>query len=266
MPGTASSWSTWTGATASQFEQRLRVRVILAVTLLAAAACDTAPDSELLVSAAASLTDVFAELETGFERDHPGIDVVLNLGGTPTLRRQILEGAPADVFASAGQTDMDVVGVSGLISGQPRVFASNRLQIAVRRGNPTTVEGLADLTEPERLVGLCAETVPCGRLARMVLDAAGVNAAVDSEEPNVRALLSKIAAGELDVGIVYETDVFAEPEVEGVDIPDGVNRVNQYLIAVLAGSSDTAAAEDFVAYVLSPAGQGIISEHGFGPP
>lgn len=244
----------------------MRPRVILAVALLAAAACDTAPEDEILVSAAASLTDVFAELETGFERDHPGIDVVINLGGTPTLRRQILEGAPADVFASAGQADMDVVGSSGLISGQARVFASNRLQIAVRQGNPTAVEDLADLADPGRLVGLCAETIPCGRLARMVLDAAGVNAAVDSEEPNVRALLNKIAGGELDVGIVYETDVIAEPGVEGVDIPEGVNRVNQYLIAVLAGSSDPGSAEDFVAYVLSPAGQGIISDHGFGPP
>jgi len=243
----------------------LRPRVILAVALLATAACDSAPD-ELLVSSAASLTDVFAELETGFEREHPGIDVVINLAGTPTLRRQILEGAPADVFASAGQADMDEVEASGLISGLPRVFASNRLQIAVRRGNPTEVEGLADLAESERLVGLCAETIPCGRLARMVLDAAGVNAAVDSEEPNVRALLSKIAGGDLDVGIVYETDVTAEPEVEGVDIPEGVNRVNQYLIAVLAGSSDQGTAQDFVAYVLSPAGQAIISDHGFASP
>ena len=244
----------------------MRPRVILAIALLAAASCDTAPDDELLVSAAASLTDVFADLETGFERDHPSIDVVINLGGTPMLRRQILEGAPADVFASAGQADMDEVGASGLISGQPRVFASNRLQIAVRRGNPTAVGGLADLAEPERLVGLCAETIPCGRLARMVLDEAGVDAAVDSEEPNVRALLSKIAGGELDAGIVYETDVIAEPGVEGVDIPEGVNRFNQYLIAVLAGSADPGIAEDFVTYVLSPAGQGIISDHGFGSP
>ena len=244
----------------------MRPRVILAVALLATAACDSAPADELLVSAAASLTDVFAELETGFEREHPGIDVVINLAGTSTLRRQILEGAPADVFASAGQADMDEVEASGLISGQPRVFASNRLRIAVRRGNPTEVEGLADLAEPERLVGLCAETIPCGRLARMVLDAAGVHAAVDSEEPNVRALLSKIAGGELDVGIVYETDVIAEPGVEGVDIPDGVNRVNQYLIAVLVGSSPRGTAQDFVAYVLSPAGQAIVSGHGFGSP
>jgi molybdate transport system substrate-binding protein len=241
-------------------------RVILAVALLAAAGCGPGPDDELVVSAAASLTDVFAELEMGFERDHPGIDVILNLGGTPTLRRQILEGAPADVFASAGRADMDQVGSSGLVSGTPRVFASNRLQIAVRRGNPTEVQGLADLADPGRLVGLCAETVPCGRLARMALDSAGIVAAVDSEEPNVRALLTKIAGGELDVGIVYETDVMAEAGVEGFVIPEGVNQVIQYLIAGLAGSSNPGAAEDFVAYLLSPAGQGILSDHGFGSP
>ena len=234
--------------------------------LLLVAACGPGSDDDLLVSAAASLTDVFAELETGFEAEHPDVDVVLNLAATSTLRQQILQGAPADLFASADRLNMEQVAAAGLLSGTPRVFATNRLQIAVRRGNPAGVRGLADLADPELLVGLCAETVPCGRLAGMALDSAGIIASVDSEEPNVRALLTKIAEGELDAGIVYETDVIVEAAVEGIDIPDEFNVVNEYLIGVLGGSSNPASAAEFVEHMFSPAGQRILSDHGFGPP
>lgn len=226
-------------------------------------ACAVGAERELLVSAAASLTDAFTDLEAGFEQDHPGIDVVLNLGATSALRRQILEGAPVDVFASADLPQMEEVAAAGL-SVQPTVFATNRLQIAVRRGNPTGVQGLADLADPGRVVGLCAVPVPCGRLALLALESAGVTPAVDSEEPNVRALLNKIAAGEIDAGIVYETDVLTEEGVEGIEIPPRHNQVNRYLIARLSESSDPEAGEAFVEYTLSPRGQEILTSHGFG--
>ncbi|MGH8945941.1 MAG: molybdate ABC transporter substrate-binding protein, partial [Acidimicrobiia bacterium] len=205
----------------------MKPRVVLAA-LVVVTACAAGPDGELLVSAASSLTDAFAEIESGFEAEHPDIDIVLNLGATSTLRRQILEGAPADVFASADTINMDQVVAADLASRRPKVFATNRLQIAVRRGNPTGLQDLSDLADPERVIGLCAVAVPCGRLARLALESAGITPSVDSEEPNVRALLTKIAAGEIDAGIVYQSDVTAENGVEGIPIPPGNNQVNQY--------------------------------------
>lgn len=243
----------------------MKLRVALA-GLLFATACATGSEGDLLVSAASSLTDAFTEIEAGFEAEHPDIDVVLNLGATSTLRRQLLEGAPADVFASADAADMEEVAAAGLLSGPARVFATNRLQIAVRRGNPTGVTGLSDLADRHRVIGLCAATVPCGRLAGLALDSAGVIPSVDSEELNVRALLTKIASGEIDAGIVYESDVRAEDGVDGIAIPPEHNPVNHYLIAALAETTDPEAAAAFVGYVLSPAGKEILSDHGLGAP
>lgn len=238
----------------------------LAALILAVACTGGAGDGRILVSAAASLTDVFAEMKEGFEAENPGVDLTLNLGATSTLRRQILEGAPADVFVSADRPDMDAVTDAGLVSGAPVVFATNRLQIAVTDGNPAGITGLPDFADAGRLIGLCAQPVPCGRLARLALESAGVTPSVDSEEPNVRALLNKIAAGELDAGIVYVTDVLAEPEVEGVEIPTEDNVVNEYAIAVLVSTSDQDLASRFVDYVISHAGQAILADHGFSPP
>lgn len=218
------------------------------------------------MSAAASLTDVFAAMEEGFEKEHPEVDVVLNLGASSTLRRQIVEGAPVGIFASADLGNMDQVEDAGLVRSDPVVFASNHLQIAVQQGNPTGVADLSDFADEARLIGLCSPGVPCGQLARETLDAAGVAPSLDSEEPNVRALLNKIAIGELDAGIVYSTDVRAEDGVEGIPIPDEINMFNEYVIAALAGAGKADPAEEFVDYVLSPAGRGILEDAGFGLP
>jgi len=229
-------------------------------------ACGGESGEMLLVSAAASLTDVFAVFEAGFENEHPGVDVVLNLGATSTLTRQLVEGAPADVFASADVAHMDVVEEAGLAVGEPSVFATNQLEIAVGEGNPTAVTGLAGLAEEERAVGLCTPTAPCGRLAREALASAGIDPSLDSEEPNVRALLYKIAGGELDVGIVYRSDVAADPRVEGIAIPDEVNPVSPYAVVALAGSEHPELADEFVEYVLSPRGRDVLEGAGFGLP
>lgn len=263
---TSSSWN-WTGAIATRSEQwgASWTVIALAVALLIAA-CTEEPGEILLVSAAASLTDVFGVLEEDFEATHPGVDVILNLGATSTLSRQLVEGAPADVFASANLAHMDVVADAGLVGGEPSVFASNRLEIAVGEGNPTAVTGLADLAVEDRAVGLCAPAVPCGRMARDALAAAGISPSLDSEEPNARALLNKIAAGELDVGVVYHSDVVADPRVGGIAIPDEYNRVNQYTVVALAGSEHTELAEEFVDLVLSPRGRDVLEDAGFGLP
>lgn len=245
-------------------KQRLIVLVVLLVALAACGSDD--PEGELLVSSAASLTDAFAEVETAFEAANPNVDVILNLGGSSSLREQILGGAPADVFASANTTNMDQVVDGGEADG-PEIFVRNLLQIAVPAGNPAGISGLEDFANDALLIGLCAQDVPCGDFARTVLENAGVTAAIDTNEPDVRALLTKIELGELDAGITYVTDVASTGgAVEGVDIPDDVNVTAEYPIAALANAPNPDSAAAFVAFVLSDEGQAILNSYGFSSP
>ncbi len=234
----------------------------------ATVACGGAGDgmTELVVSAASSLTDVFTEIESQFELSHPGVDVILNTGGSSLLREQILGGAPVDVFASASAKVMDAVAEAGLIRGEPEIFALNKLEIGVPLGNPGGVEGLEDFSRDTLLIGLCAPGVPCGDLARDALESAGVAPAVDSEEPNVRALLLKLESGELDAGLVYRTDLLASALVQGLAIPDEFNVSTNYVIGVLAGGSQEEMATEFVSFVMSGTGRAIFTDHGFGVP
>ncbi len=221
----------------------------------------------VLVSAAASLSDAFVEIESMFEAANPGVDVTLNLAGSSALREQILEGAPADVFASANTSNMDRVVDAGEAAGEPQIFATNLLQIAVPAGNPAGVAGLEDFGRDELLIGLCAEQVPCGESAREALAMAGVTPMVDTNEPDVRALLTKIEEGELDAGITYVTDVLsADAAVDGVEIPELQNVVAEYSIAILASAPNPEAARAFVVFVLSIEGQAILGEYGFASP
>lgn len=223
--------------------------------------------SEIRVSAAASLTDAFTEIAAAFETANPGTDVVLNFGGSSALREQILEGAPVDVFASANISTMESVTTADQVAGEPHVFARNLLEIAVPPGNPGGVNGLADFARPDLLIGLCLEGVPCGDFGRKALQNAGVVPSIDSNEPDVRALLTKIELGELDAGIVYVTDVAsAAGGVEGVEIPASANVTATYPIAVLASAPRPEGAEAFVEFVLSDMGQAILSRYGFAPP
>lgn len=239
----------------------------IVTTLLVASGCGTGPaGSEVLVSAAASLTDAFTAIEAGFETANPDTDIVLNLGGSSSLREQILAGAPADVFASANTSNMKAVVDAGETLQPPRVFATNVLEIGVPTGNSAAIEGLEDFARPELLIGLCAEAVPCGQFAAEALDRAGIEPSIDTREPDVRALLTKIDAGELDAGIVYRTDVATVDGVEGVEIPMSVNVVATYPIVLLAGGSNSTDAARFVAFVFSAEGQAILARHGFGAP
>lgn len=241
--------------------------ILLAVALASAVtACrdDGGGRPEVTVFAAASLTDVFADLGERFEEEH-GADVTFSFGGSSSLREQILEGAPADVFASAGPGPMRDLEAAGAVAA-PATFATNRLQLAVPAGNPAGVRGLGDLARSDLLVGLCAAEVPCGALARQVLDAAGVGAAPDTEEADVRALLTKLEQRELDAGLVYATDVTsAAGAVEGIDLDDG-GALTEYPIAVVDGAAAPGLADDFVALVRSERGQQVLRTAGFGTP
>jgi molybdate transport system substrate-binding protein len=253
-------------------EDHVKTRATLfALLLVLAGACGDdaggdASDTTVRVFAAASLTDALGELATAFEGAHPGTEVELNLAGSSALREQILSGAPADVFASANTQNMQAVVDAGL-AVEPDVFVLNELQIVVPAGNPAGIESLDDFGDESLLIGLCAVEVPCGAFARQALDAAGVDPEPDTEEPDVRALLTKVAAGELDAGIVYRTDVLsAGDDVEGIDIPADVNVVAEYPIATLTESSSPDVAADFVAFAIAEDGQAILRSYGFGSP
>ncbi len=254
--------------------------VALASLILIATACTGAGGGDqtegegdgqsdtVLVFAAASLTDVMAEAEVVFEAANPAIDITLNLAGSASLRTQILEGAPADVIATANPTIMDELVAASRIADRPTTLASNELVIAVAPGNPAEVGQLADLTDPDRFIGLCASEVPCGDLADRAAAAADLVIDADTREPDVRSLLAKIEAGELDAGLVYRTDVVAS-SVEGltaIDLPDEVPATTDYPVAVLADSDHRSAAEAFVAFLAGPDGRRILVDHGFRVP
>lgn len=247
--------------------RKARLVVTTCVLGLVIACSGSSVGGELLVSAAASLTNAFAEMESAFEEANPDVDVVLNFGSSSALREQILEGAPADVFASANTSNMGQVAEAGELSGEAEIFATNSLQIAVPAGNPGGVTGLEDFAREELLIGLCAEVVPCGDFGRQALDNAGVTASIDTNEPDVRALLTKIEDGELDAGITYVTDVLSTSgTVEGLEIPAEANVVAEYPIATLAGAPNPDAAVAWVEFVLSDEGQAILTSYGFTSP
>lgn len=242
----------------------MRALVVIVSMSILVGACGGSSDRTVLVFAASSLTDAFAELESAYEAQRPEVDVELNLAGSSALREQILEGAPADVFAAADEAIMAEILAADLGAEHRGIFATNRLGLAVPLDNPGDVTELADVGDDGILVGVCAEAVPCGRFAAEVFERAGITPAPDTREPDVRSLLTKVAEDELDVGVVYVTDIAASAdEVLGIEIPAAVNVEVRYPIATLGSSADGG---DFVAFVLSERGRSILAEHGFGTP
>ncbi len=220
----------------------------------------------LTVFAAASLTDVFQGFGDDLTADHPDLDVQFNFAGSSALATQIVQGAPADVFASANQAQMTVVSDAGSADGDPTVFTENVLEIAVPAGNPGDVTGLADFADPDLTLAVCAAEVPCGVAAAQVFAAAGISAVPDTEEEDVRAALTKVQLGEVDAALVYASDVrSAGADVEGIGFPEAEGAVNEYPVAVLTEAPNPDAAQAFVDLVLSDDGQAALEAAGFRP-
>ena len=252
-----------------------RRTAILAASLVPlAVACGSTPGARsgadarvqgsVTVFAAASLTSAFEALGKAFERQHGGTSVKFNFAGTPTLVTQIEQGARADVFASADTANLDKLKTAGFATGTPEVFAHNRLEIVVARGNPKRIHSLADLAKPGVIYISEAATVPAGRYALQALTKAGVSVTPRSLEPDVKSVVSKVELGEADAGIVYTTDVKAAAgRVDGVSIPDLDNVAATYPIVMVKGAENPSAARAFIAFVLSPAGQSMLASYGF---
>ncbi len=231
----------------------------LLIALVALASCqnyvDTTHPPMLTVFAAASLQPPFDRIAR-----QARVDATFNYAGTQTLTVQLTQGAHADVFASADGVHMKTVQDAGLLAGPPQIFAHNRLEIAVAKGNPKGIHSLADLARPGLVVVLADPSVPAGKYAQQALSKAGVTVHPASLELQVTGVLSKVAFGEADAGIVYVSDIVTSGKVDGVAIPDSLNVVADYSIASL---SHGAGADQFIAFVLSSQGQAILVSAGF---
>jgi molybdate transport system substrate-binding protein len=237
--------------------------VLLGLAMLAGS---PAWGATVTVFAAASLTEAFRTIGKDFEAAHPGTTVEFNFAGSSTLARQIVEGAPADVFASADDENMKKVVDAGDVAGLPKPFVHNRLAIIVSRGNPKRIKGLADLGSPGLTISLAAPGVPVGRYAAEAFAKAKTPVPDASREADVKAVVTRVSMGEADGGVVYVTDVAAGGDkVEAVPIPEGQNVVASYPIAQLKDAPNATGARDFVDYVLSPAGQRVLAGSGFLP-
>jgi molybdate transport system substrate-binding protein len=261
-----------------------RPALVLATALLALTGCtgtssDAAatastgdePTGTLTVFAAASLTDVFTELGEQLEADHPGLDVRFNFAGSSALAAQIEQGAPADVFASADEAQMDRVADAGLAT-PPEVFAGNPLMLAFPPDNPGDLTRpekagaptLAELLDHDVTLAVCAPEVPCGAAAAELLGEAGLSDVPDTYEDDVRAVLTKVQLGEVDAGLVYLSDVHAAGDtIVAFAFEQSADEINRYPVATLEDAPNPAAAHAFVELLLSEEGQQTMKAAGF---
>ena len=219
------------------------------------------------VFAAASLKTAFTDLAGKFEAANPGTDVTLSFAGSADLATQIAQGAPADVFASADNRNMDKLKGEDLVDGGPRNFATNTLTIVVPPGNPAGITGFSDLARSGVKVVACASQVPCGAAAQTIEQETGTTLSPVSEESSVTDVLGKVTSGEADAGLVYVTDATsAGAKVEEIPFPEAAKAVNTYPIAAMKAARNKPAAHRFVEFVLGTEGQTALAAAGFGKP
>ncbi|WP_329113476.1 molybdate ABC transporter substrate-binding protein [Streptomyces sp. NBC_01353] len=259
--------------------RRAAAAVLTAALLVSLAACgnDTkdsnakatesasgTPKANLTVLAAASLTDVFKTAGAAYEKAHPGTKVTFSFAGSQELAAQVKQGAPADALVTADTKTMNGLKAD---TGTPIVIAKNRLVIATVEGNPKKVDELKDLGDTQLKVVLAAPEVPAGRYSKKILDAQKITVKPVSQEPNVRAVLSKVELGEADAGLVYKTDAEKSADkVDAVEIPDAQNAIAEYPAATLKASKNSEAAAAFVAWLSTPEAQKILQDAGFQQP
>jgi molybdate transport system substrate-binding protein len=258
---------------------KTKIALILLAFMMLALPAQARQQQTLTIFAASSLTDAFNEIGAAFQAQNPDVTVTFNFAGSTTLVAQLTDGAPADIFASANTKQMSAAFATGRMAPPPRVFAHNRLVLAVPADNLAHIQTLHDLANPGVLLVLAAANVPVRvytdqMLTRLAADPAygtdfqsAVQANIVSEEDNVRQVVAKLALGEADAGIVYRTDVTPDvaDKVQMLPIPDAVNPLASYPIVTLKDSANPELARAFVDYILSADGQAILVKWGFDP-
>jgi molybdate transport system substrate-binding protein len=263
-----------------------RFAVVIGVMLLLLAGCTQAnPTPEpaeqvtLTVFAASSLTDAFTELGQLLEEQQPGLTVQFNFGSSSDLATQLAEGAPADLFASANARQMENVVAAGRIAGEPVDFLTNSLVLIVPADNPAGIKTLADLANEGVKFVSALPDVPIRGFTEEMLDNASADPAYGpefktavlanlvSEETNVRQLAAKVALGEADAGVVYQSDVTPDMagQVQVIEIPAELNVVAVYPMALVNDAASPAMAQAFIELVLSEEGQAVLERWGFAP-
>jgi len=225
---------------------------------------------EITVSAAISLKEAFVELGKGFEAGQKGTRVQFNFGASGDLARQIVGGAPVDVFASAGLKEMDELDRKGLTAPGTRVnFAGNTVVLAIPTASTLRLEAFSDLTRKEvkKIAIGNPQTVPAGRYAEQVLRGLKLWETLKDKlvfAENVRQVLDYVARGEVDAGLVYATDALARTRElkKFLPAPEGSYQPVVYPIAAVKGSKNEGLARAFIAGVLSPAGKHILQRYG----
>jgi len=232
---------------------------------------------ELMVFAAASLTEPFTEIGKRLELSHPGLKVVYNFGGSQALRTQLEQGAHADVFASADAVQMDQAKKSNVVQGESPIFIKNRLVAIVPKDNKAKIATFCDLGKPGVKLDLANAKVPVGNYSRQAIAKANAECGADfeqrtlknlvSEEENVKQVVTKVQLGEADAGIVYVSDVTPKvsKDLHAIVIADAYNQLATYPIALTKEVKNQAAAEAFIKFVLSAEGQAILKAHSFLP-
>jgi molybdate transport system substrate-binding protein len=235
-------------------------------TSAAASSSPSAFTGSITVFAAASLTESFSDAAKMLEANNPGFMVTYSFAGSQQLVTNIQNGAPADGIATADLSTMQKLTSAGLVD-TPKVFARNTLEIAVAKGNPKNIMGLADLANPAISVVLADPSVPVGKFSREALAKAGVSVTPKSNELDVKSTLQKVESGDADAAIVYTTDIMAASDkVDGVVIPENQNVIAVYPIAVVKASQNQAAAAAFVQSAVSGDVQQALLKRGFKAP
>ncbi len=243
-----------------------------------AAAPSTAAGGGLTIYGAASLKAALDMAKTAYEAANPGTTLTISTDSSSALETQIEQGAPADVFLSADQTNPQKLVDKGLAGGDLVPFAANKLTIVVPTANPANITTPADLAKPGVKVIAAGDTVPITKYATQLVANLATQAGypadfvarytgnIASKEDNVKALISKIELGEGDAGIVYVTDAKASDKVKTIDVPDAANVPAAYDGVVVKASRNPVAAKAFLDWFAGPDGQAILASLGFLPP
>ena len=227
---------------------------------------------ELMVSAAASLTNAFKELAPLFEAKHPGSKVLLNFAASDALVQQVAKGAPVDVLACADQESMDKAETQKLLTaGSRQNFAGNSLVLIVPTDSALTIRSVADLAQASvtRIAMGNPASVPAGRYTQQALEQGKLWSAVQPKAIyalSVRQSLDYVARGEVDAGFVYNTDAaIQKTKVRVVSTVPSTVAIT-YPAAVIASSKNAALAQQFIDFTLSSAGQAVLGQYGFMKP